>query len=705
MLKPKRPHIFLKPFLILALSIFIFSCAKATRRICIKDGRKYCVTSDKIHVLTWDACYRRGVNCMEGECWEHAIEEFKIAIDLRYEDARNVRAYGMHFREEYFPHRELGITYFRMGRLQEALYELDLSMAQTPSARAKYYLNEVRKSNLLATRLDRSSPVIYLELAEGDYITNQTPFEVNGSVQDDQYVASIHVNQEPVFIELAEPSIAFSLPVDLKEGWNSIDVVARDLVDRESKSSIRLYLDQQGPLVLINPVQQKIHGQTEKLFVNAVVYDASGVESFKLGQKEVKRLGLDQLCLIEESIDIPSGVETIPFWTQDYTGNITQGNILIRPNQRAGNVNKRLASNEPQRLGPLALMTTENGISFDITHPTQEDFSTFYDEIFLEGKIKTENGIQSVKLNERPIYDAAELDAVVEQNMQNLIDRLVEQDKDPETYINLLQEVVSNYDTYHLNQRLRLEEEITNVNLMVEDQMGNKASKTFYIQKVPREDVLKSEQRMILAPLPFDAFTESPLDLQRYINSKVIEYFVNYGRFDLVEREKLPWVLIEKTIEAGGKVYKEDIAQKIGEMSSAEGVLCGYIQNRKDGTEILARFVDVDKGIIRMVQDVFTPSDDMKSLDTITSGLAMKFRDSFPVSTGNIIARKGNSIIVDIGSEKGIFPGMVFNIYKDEEALITKAFISDVEEGTCEARISEGEKVRDVDEGLKVRTR
>lgn len=692
-------------FLLLFLLISLVSCAKVQKRICIKDGTQYCVTADRIYVVNWDACYRRGVSCMEGACWDYAIEEFNQAVDLRYKDQRHARAYGMHFREEYFPHRELGICNFRLGKIQEALAELELSMSQTPSARAKYYLNQVRRSDLLETGKDIEPPVIHMEFPEEAFLVNQTPFQLKGIVQDDRYVAAISINQKPFFMELAEPSIPFAVPIVLEEGWNSIRIVAKDLVDRESVKRIRIYLDQQGPMVIVNPIEPDQTVGLDQVRITAVVYDRSGIVSFKLDQREVPRLGVEQIFLIEQAVPVLPGAESIPFWTQDRAGNITQGEIaLFSAQKRPGYLTNRLACRDPD-LELLAMLTKEKGISFDITHPPQEDLTTYYKEVFLEGRIETQKGIKRIAVNDRQIFDVAEVQAAIEDNMQNLINMLIQKDKEPERYIDLLQEVVRSYNTYHINQRIPLMEEFTTLNLLVEDTLGNQGTKIFHIQRIPREAVFKSEQRMILALLPLDSVTAVESDLQRYIYNKFIESFINDGRFNLVEREKLPWVIIEKTIQSGDRVYQEDIAQEIGEMASAEGVICGYIQKRADGTEILARFVEVDTGLIRLFHDVFTPSEEIKNIHTITSGLAMKFRDSFPVCTGTIIAKKGKTIHVDTGSEERIFPGMRFNIFKDERELIGQASIREAGEGFSEAEIQKGDTSRDIDVGHWVRTR
>jgi len=691
--------------LLLSLWICLVSCAKVEQRICIKDGRPYCITSDRIYVVNWDACYRRGVNCMEGECWDDAIEEFQQAIERRSKDQRHARAYGMHFREEYFPHRELGICYYHLDNIPEAMRELEVSMQQTPSARAKYYLNQVRRSHLLSTGEDVTSPVIRLDFPEEAFWTNQTPLKIRGVVQDDHYVAAISVNQTPFFMELAEPSIPFSLPVELEEGWNTVRIVAQDLVDRPAEKRIRICLDQQGPTVIVNPIQPDQVFAAGQVLLNAVIYDKSGILSVRINQKEVPRFGLEQICLIEEVIPLTPGVRTIPFWTQDRAGNTTKGEIsLLQESRNKPDLSMRLAC-KGDMPGVLAMIPEEEIISFDMTYPSEEDLTTYYPEIFLEGRIGTRNGIKRITLNDEQIFDAADLQDVIQKNMQNLVHMLNRQNKDPERYIRMLQEILDRYNTYHLNQRIRLEEEFTVVRLLVEDNDGNQGRRLFHIQKIPREEVFKSEQRMIMALLPLDSATENATELQRYVSNKLLESFVNHGRFNLVERDKLPWILIEKTIQAGGKIYKDDVAQQIGEIVSAEGVICGYIQKRADGTEILARFVEVDTGLVRLFHDVFSPSEDIGNINLITSGLAMKFRDAFPICTGAIIGKNGKRLRINSGSEKNIFPGMIFNIFKDEQELIAKANIRETWDGYSEAEVSKDENTGDIEVDYRVRTR
>jgi TolB-like protein len=84
--------------------------------------------------------YDRGSKYLEKGDWLRALEEFKSAASLEYEDKKNKRTYGTHF-IEYFPHREMGVAYFQLGECDNARRELELSLAYIKSNRAVDFLS------------------------------------------------------------------------------------------------------------------------------------------------------------------------------------------------------------------------------------------------------------------------------------------------------------------------------------------------------------------------------------------------------------------------------------------------------------------------------------------------------------------------------------------------------------------------------------
>lgn len=79
---------------------------------------------------TWWRYYQRGIVYAEHECWQEAVQDFQAAIAQRPRDTHRARTQGLKF-IAYFPHRELGIAYYHLGRYVEAIRELETSLAHT----------------------------------------------------------------------------------------------------------------------------------------------------------------------------------------------------------------------------------------------------------------------------------------------------------------------------------------------------------------------------------------------------------------------------------------------------------------------------------------------------------------------------------------------------------------------------------------------
>ncbi|MBI5473513.1 MAG: hypothetical protein HY961_14310 [Ignavibacteriae bacterium] len=87
--------------------------------------------------------YSNGLDYMKAGDWLRAIEEFKSAASLEFEDTDMRRTYGTRF-IDYFPHREMGIAHYNLGEFEIARKELELSLAYVSSSRAEEYLERVK---------------------------------------------------------------------------------------------------------------------------------------------------------------------------------------------------------------------------------------------------------------------------------------------------------------------------------------------------------------------------------------------------------------------------------------------------------------------------------------------------------------------------------------------------------------------------------
>lgn len=128
------------PYLFIALTLsalLLYGCKPISENPEVRDGKAYCLIKRTTFKGRWWHYYERALSCAEGAFWERAERDFREAIHIREKDERRARTYGMHFLD-YFPHRELGILYYQTGRTREAHAELELSLGQFPSDKARY---------------------------------------------------------------------------------------------------------------------------------------------------------------------------------------------------------------------------------------------------------------------------------------------------------------------------------------------------------------------------------------------------------------------------------------------------------------------------------------------------------------------------------------------------------------------------------------
>jgi len=90
----------------------------------------------------WFQVYDDGLKALEAQDYERAASLFREALAGNNTDKQKMRTYGLHF-IEYYPHRELGIALYYLGKTDEAKMELQMSLSQEPSARAREYMDKI----------------------------------------------------------------------------------------------------------------------------------------------------------------------------------------------------------------------------------------------------------------------------------------------------------------------------------------------------------------------------------------------------------------------------------------------------------------------------------------------------------------------------------------------------------------------------------
>ncbi len=83
--------------------------------------------------------YLKGIELKEKGEYEAAVKSFDRALADRDIEKKKIRYYGMRY-GEYFPHREKGISLYRLKRYRDAIAELEFTLKKFPSEETKKYL-------------------------------------------------------------------------------------------------------------------------------------------------------------------------------------------------------------------------------------------------------------------------------------------------------------------------------------------------------------------------------------------------------------------------------------------------------------------------------------------------------------------------------------------------------------------------------------
>lgn len=110
----------------------------------------------------WHEYYKAGQEAQDRGDWQAAVEHFQASIRLKDDETSKTRAYGTMFME-YYPHRELGISYYHLGDMSKARQELEYSVSKSTSLRAKEYLKRIAEGQ--PPSMDTATPAVTTTLA------------------------------------------------------------------------------------------------------------------------------------------------------------------------------------------------------------------------------------------------------------------------------------------------------------------------------------------------------------------------------------------------------------------------------------------------------------------------------------------------------------------------------------------------------------
>lgn len=593
----------------LILSASAVSCIpQKSDKVYIKDGKQYGTIKGATFRHRWWNYYERGVSYADGEFYTEAISDFQEAIRQREKDQRRARTYGMHF-VDYFPHRELGIVYYRKADYVNAQEQLQRSLGQYPSAKARFYLDHVRRKLIEQQQIEIPPPLLDLDIKTHELLTRDDPVVLSGAAEDENYIKSLKINKAPLFLDESRRRIEFSKDLLLPQGRHVVEIEAENLVGKVSRQQLVIIVDREGPIISLEQIRIEGGAPQKQAFVQGTMYDRAGVSELQINGRIIP---LEAGVEVSFMKTLPVSTGELEFMAKDNLGNLTTAQVSLD----AFSIHKTdpviLAwSGSDDDISQLLAAKDSRGPDISLKGWT-ENQTVFLEKVYLEGQVSDQNKIVSISINQKSIM----------RREGNLI------------LFSHFVELVPGDNKVHIR---------------AQDERGNVAEKTITVnRKIPQ--ALQLNERLSTMVLPFEQdgiLSQVAITFQ----DLMINALVNRDRFRVVERNKLD-VLLEEQNRSQTELFDQSTAINLGRLIAANTILAGSIIKTRTGIEIVARLIDTETSVIMATADVYDEKADLLALNTLSEGMAIKFHREFPLAHGLVIKTGKDHIFTDLGTDK-----------------------------------------------------
>jgi len=607
----------------------------------IKDGREYGQTGGLFRGRWWNY-YERGLSFSDGGFNDEAVKDLERAIDGRGSDQWRARTYGMHF-VNYFPHRELGIVYYRQRKIREAIRELETSLESAESAKAKYFLNKARKLDLEASGKDLMPPSIRLTGSHIDEVTTKSlTVTVAGTASDDSFVSSVNINGSPVHLELSKPEVDFSREIGLKEGINRISITAEDLLGRSARREIKVTADWRGPLISLKAVRPGngpgggpggipggIPGNGPGR-VKGVVTDKSGIAHLVVNGREIS--------------STPEG-EFV------FEHDLSNGSLHVKATDTAGNVTVatfpqvKKASLQPRGLK----FASAAGMAIPVRYAEADNISGSAweaNESIFPAAASGQGGPPVINIENYAKEMEVFSDSILVEGAVSDDDEIVS------LKINGEQLLKMRGTALFFSHLVPLDMGMNIVTVEAVNSQGKSSARSMEITRKVQK-VRQIGSRMSIAVLPMEKRGESSA-VSEAVYGSLVSALVAQARFNVVERERLDDILREFKLGRSGLADPATIS-RLGNVVPADSMLAGSITEKKKAIEIIAELIDSETSEVISSRDVFDEDKSLGSVARLLERLAWKFKNDFPLLEGLVIDLEGRrKLLVDMGEETHI---------------------------------------------------
>jgi hypothetical protein len=578
-------------------------------------------------------------------------------VTMRQKDQRNARTYGMHF-IEYFPHRELGIIYFTKGETDVAIKELEESVRDEESAKAVFYLNRARRSQLLNRKGDGvRPPVITVESPSGDNAVRSMSVKVRGRVTGEGLVSRIAVNGEPFRFDLADREVSFEKELQVSDGANQITVVCEDLIGNSTEKTVAVMVDREGPGISVSDIKTEEKAGEKFIRITGVISDSTGIRKAVIGGQQ-KQLNGEREYAFDVSLEKKMAEDRIIIQAVDNLDNDTEAEIDVKKDLLA-------FGKLPEPV--LLAFNTDKILSFDKEPPVLklreagELPVVFIDRYYVEGEAFDNKGVEKILINGVGISSG----------------------KGKKVFF---------------SKMVKLNNGKNKIIVETFDGSGNKAATELLVNRdVPA--VMQVGARMSISVLPFDVPQKGHENVQLAYDF-LIGSFIDQKRFSVVERAKLEQVLQEQKLTKA-RLTDPEHSIRIGKLLAANAIISTTVKDTQKSIEIVSRVIDTETSEVVALKDVFTEDRNLTTIRDLMEGLSAKIAGSFPLIDGMVINKEREIVFADFGGKAKVKKNTGVLVYRKGKEI--KHPITGKSLGFDTVRLGEG-RIEDIqDDFSKIR--
>jgi len=606
----------------------------------VRDGVRYGVTKGRFRGRWWNH-YERGRSFLEGAYYDEAERDFRQALADRGRDQLWPRTYGLHFIPEYFPHRELGVSLFYGDQLEEARAELEVSLSQRHSARAAFYVGEVRRRLLDTTGADAAAPALEVLSPKGAVPIGATEVTVAGVARDDTYVAEIDVDGRPCDVRVSAPEVAFEQVVPLRPGDNAIRITARDLAGKSVSVQLPIRSDVDGPSVSFDgPV-------TLPGTVQGVALDPAGVAALRIAGKAAD-LSEGPGGAVAFSISLRREELTPPlrYECEDSLGNRTYGALPFDALVLSDAMPDATFAGHSAQVMPLggglsalvlngemiavaAVAEPVRGVQVALAN-LDEGRQYFMDEIVAVVSVTSENPVEQLTLNGEPV------------------------------------DIIPGRKAFRVSRRLRLTEGANALTAEATDAAGASGKDVKTIERALTEIEMDKAKLAIaflgnLARTP----TQQGADEAAYVLNELVGAPAVQGRFTVVSRDLIDEILAEQELSAALSTRRGKLA--LGRLVPADVMMAAWIRRDAESIEIVLNGASTDTG--RRVASYVDVAGRIEDVDRLIEDLGLRLAQEIPRIKGNVVAWQDPRVTFDLHQGQGIRQYLKCIVYRTEDVL------------------------------------